>query len=229
MAQKQGRDYLYLIWKEPVSRRNYIIGELSKNGKYEFRYSYEINKAIDVGFKPLVSFPDIDKPYTSEVLFPSLASRLPDKKRADIDEILLKYKLSEYNEYQLLKNSGARVPYDNFLFIDPIFPSDEKITRIFYLSGPRHYIGCQGEDCNKVDFDIVKDEKVFLHPEPENEYDKQAIMVKNKNDKLLGYIPRYYCDSILKKIANGNDYQCSVLNFNNDNCCDECIKVSLCI
>ena len=36
MSVKDGRDYLLLIWKEPKSRRRYLVGELSKNGQFEF-------------------------------------------------------------------------------------------------------------------------------------------------------------------------------------------------
>ena len=36
MSQKDGRDYLYLIWKAEQSRKQYIVGQLIKNGQFEF-------------------------------------------------------------------------------------------------------------------------------------------------------------------------------------------------
>lgn len=36
MSVKDGRDYLLLIWKEPKSRRRYLVGELSKKDQFEF-------------------------------------------------------------------------------------------------------------------------------------------------------------------------------------------------
>ena len=32
MSIKDGKDYLYLIWKSEKSRKQYIVGQLIKNG-----------------------------------------------------------------------------------------------------------------------------------------------------------------------------------------------------
>ena len=50
MAIKDGKDYLYLIWKCSSNRRQYIVGQLTKNGQYEFKYCEDIKKAIKSGF-----------------------------------------------------------------------------------------------------------------------------------------------------------------------------------
>ena len=42
-----GKDYLYLIWKSEQSRTQYIVGQLVKNGQYEFRYAKEVQAARD--------------------------------------------------------------------------------------------------------------------------------------------------------------------------------------
>ena len=117
MLQVDGRDYLYLIWKSEQSRTQYIVGQLVKNGQYEFRYAKEVQAALNDGFTPLLCFPDVQKVYTDQKLFPVFASRLPDKRRKDIQGILKKYDLEQYDEYLLLKRGGARLPIDNFEFI----------------------------------------------------------------------------------------------------------------
>ena len=58
MSYKNGKDYLYLVWQDKVSRRQYIVGQLSKNGRYEFCYSNEIEEAQKAGFELLVAFND---------------------------------------------------------------------------------------------------------------------------------------------------------------------------
>jgi hypothetical protein len=103
MSLQNGKDYLYLIWKDSVSHRQYIVGQLAKNGGYEFCYSNDIEDALAAGFQPLVSFGDVSKTYYSDKLFSAFSSRLPDRKRKDIDNILSKYGLSEYDAYKLLK------------------------------------------------------------------------------------------------------------------------------
>ena len=91
MSVKDGKDYLYLIWKSEQTRKQYIIGQLTKNGQYEFQYSEEVQSAIADGFKPLLCFPDLNKVYKDDRLFAIFKSRLPDRKRKNIQEILEKY------------------------------------------------------------------------------------------------------------------------------------------
>ena len=80
MSVKEGRDYLYLIWKSEQNRNQYIIGQLTKNSQYEFQYCGEIEEAMADGFRPLLCFPDLGKVYRDDKLFAVFASRLPDKK-----------------------------------------------------------------------------------------------------------------------------------------------------
>lgn len=227
MSIKNGRDYIYLVWKEPKSRRQYIIGQLSKNGQFEFNYGFEINDAIEKGFSLLIAFKDINKVYKSDMLFPVFSSRLPDKKRNDINKILCKYGMEEYDDYKLLKRSGAKLPIDNLEFIDPILEDcDTSIKRIFYLAGPRHYIGCDGVDCAKsVDLNIKDDLQLVL--EPNNIHDKYAIKVNSMKGVHIGYMPRYYSKGITELIHKGYNYSCKVYEVQKDNKCNECIKIDL--
>ena len=114
---KDFEEFLYLIWEHIPSGRQYVIGKLSKNEEYEFCYCEQIEEAMKNGFKPLVSFDRIDVVYKSEELFPAFSSRLPDRKRKDINKILKKYGLDEYDAYELLKRSGAKLPIDNLQFV----------------------------------------------------------------------------------------------------------------
>ena len=69
MSVREKRDYLYLIWKSKENRRQYIIGELSRNdSNYEFRYCDEVFEAQKEGFTPLVSFPELESVYCSKAL-----------------------------------------------------------------------------------------------------------------------------------------------------------------
>jgi len=229
MSIKDGREYLLLIWKEPKTRRRYVVGELSKNGQFEFSYSYEVQEAIEVGFELLIAFPDIDKVYRNDNLFSVFASRLPDPKRKGIEAILEKYGLAEYNAYTLLKNSGARLPIDKLEFIDPIFDFESgEIVRCFFLAGPRYYLGCDGDVCEKS-IDVKLQDELRLMLEPENEYDAHAIKVMNTTDALLGYLPRYYSKGISQLIEKKAMIICTVIEINKDSECNECIKVKLTI
>ncbi len=227
MARENGKDYVYLIWKEPISRRQYTIAKLSKNGKYEFEYDFEINDAIKKGFEPLIAFPDITKKYTNNKLFTSFSSRIPDRRRKNIDEILNKYGLNEYNEYEILKRSGGRLPIDNFEFIDPIIINEENpIEREFYIAGPRHYLGCDSNQYKKS-LNVSIGEKLSLTLHPENQYDSNAIKINKLDNTLLGYIPRYYNKELLGLLNLNWKYELSIIEINKNNNCNECLKVRL--
>lgn len=189
MSIKNGRDYIYLVWQENKTRRRYIIGQLSKNGQYEFNYGFEVKEAIDSGFKLLIGFDDINEVYKNDILFPVFSSRLPDRKRKGIDKILQKYGLDEFDEYKLLKKSGAKLPIDNLEFIDPIFENETEIKRNFYLAGTRYCMECKGDDCMKAT-DVELYEILKLEHEPDNQHDNYAIKVLDSKDNHIGYIPK---------------------------------------
>jgi len=228
MLKQDNKDYIYVIWKEPVSRRQFIIGELVKNGKYEFFYGHEVINAIEKGFDLLIEFDDLEKVYYCDELFPTFASRLPDKRRRGIEKILNKYGLNEFDKYELLKRSGAKLPTDNIEFIDPMPQEIEnEMTRYFYIAGPRHYIGCnEGNNCEDS-IDVKSTDKLYLELEPSNKYDKFAIQVINSNKEILGYIPRYYSENLSNFIKNGYKYDLMASLVNKNKNCNECIKVKL--
>ena len=224
MSVYEERDYLYLIWKDNNTRRQYIVGQLSKNGHYEFKYSGEVEQAIKAGFTPLVSFQDIKSVYCSDELFPVFASRLPDRKRKDIGKILEKYCLEEYDAYKLLKMSGAKLPIDTLQFIDPILDFENEFERVFYMAGVRHYLGCNGEEC-KNSIEVTRGDEVFLEKEPENQYDSNAIKIVNSEGMLLGYLPRYYSQAFTRLINEKRNVSCHVCDVEKEKCCSECIKL----
>ena len=227
MSRQNGKDYVYLIWKDPKTRRQYIIGQLSKNGKYEFEYGFEVEEALKRGFELLISFDDINKKYSSDKLFPPFRSRVPDRRRKGIDSILVKYGLNHYNEYELLKKSGGRLPIDSMEFIDPIFDNGEDpIERVFYIAGARHYIGCDGENCNGS-INLKKYDSLKLNLEPENEHDNYAVKICDSKDNLIGYIPRYYSKQIFDLLSQNLKYELEVYEVNKEKNCNECLKAYL--
>lgn len=218
-------DYLYLIWKDPETRRNYTVGKLTRGETFTFEYCEEATEAEHAGWKPLGAFPAYQK-YSSEIMFPVFSSRLPDKKRRDINKILQKYGLHEFNEFELLRKSGARLPIDTYEFVDPIFAEDEVVEREFYVMGIRHHSACNGRNCAMLPTLKTGDLLVF-EEEPDNKHDPMAIRVLTKEGKHLGYIPRYYNKAIIERLHNGMTYSCEVLEVNPSQSCSECIKVKL--
>lgn len=218
-------NYLYLIWKDPKTRQNFTIGKLSHNEKYKFEYCKTAAEAENVGWTRLDAFPE-SKTYESDVLFPVFSSRLPDRKRRDIEKILEKYSLNEFDEFELLRKSGARLPIDTYEFVDPIFPETESIERDFYVMGIRHHAACKGNNCERLPTVNIGD-LLLLKGEPENKYDSFAIRVLTNQGEHLGYIPRYYSQAIAERLQKKMTYSCVVLEVTSESNCSECIKVRL--
>lgn len=228
MSIKNGKDYLYLIWKCESKSKQYIVGQLSKNDGYEFQYSEDVEEALENGFTPLIAFPDITAVYKNNELFAPFMSRLPDPKRRDIGEILKKYHMEEYDPYELLKRSGARLPIDNLQFIDPVLDDPMPVKREFYVAGARHYLKCSGNDCNNA-IAVTRGDEVFLEKEPDNTKDHNAIKVLNESNEVLGYVPRFYSEAFTGFINSERKISCHVINVGKDNCCNECVELQIVI
>ena len=219
-------NYLLLIWKDPETRRNYTVGKLTRGDCFTFQYYGEAENAEEAGWKLLGAFPTYQE-YRSNTMFPVFSSRLPDKKRRDIQNILEKYGLMEYDEFELLRRSGARLPIDTYEFIDPISPDDKEVTREFYITGIRYHSACQGSDCGALPGVKVGD-MLLLEEEPENAYDPMAIRVLTQEKDVLGYVPRYYNKAILARLHDGMGYFCKITEVNaNMRNCSECLKARL--
>ena len=219
-------NYLLLIWKDPETRRNYTVGKLTRGDCFTFQYYGEAENAEEAGWKLLGAFPTYQE-YRSNTMFPVFSSRLPDKKRRDIQNILEKYGLMEYDEFELLRRSGARLPIDTYEFIDPISPDDKEVTREFYITGIRYHSACQGSDCGALPGVKVGD-MLLLEEEPENAYDPMAIRVLTQERDVLGYVPRYYNKAILARLHDGMGYSCKITEVNaNMRNCSECLKARL--
>lgn len=223
MSMENKNDFLYLIWKDPETRRNFTVGKLTRAETFKFQYCEEYKLAQQYGWGKLEAFPN-EKIYESEALFPVFSSRLPDPKRRDIQKILDKYGLEQYDAYELLKKNGGRLPIDTYEFISPIFPDNEIVQREFFIMGIRHLAACHGKDCALLPQVSVGD-YLQLTPEPENANDPLAIQVITNTGEHLGYVPRYYNQEILDRLSNGQTYSCRVIEINCLNNCSECVKV----
>ena len=219
-------NFLYLIWEDSQTKRSYTVGRLERTPEgFSFEYSDEYESARRAGWPLIPAFPEVRR-YASRELFPFFQSRLPDRKRRDIARILEEYGLEEYDGFNLLKNSGGRLPIDNFEFIDPIFDEDKTIERSFHIVLIQHKNGSEGADCSR-DRHCEKGCKLILSRENDNSNDRYAVKVLTDKGELLGYIPHYYSRGVSDRLSRGMSYDCTVLDINQESNSEECVKVKL--
>ena len=114
---------LYLVWFDENKKVLNQIGTLSyNNGKYIFVYDNQDKNDLQLfsSFGLFPGFIDINQIYQSDVLFPTIQSRLPSKNREDYLQLLREYKLDENsNDFEILQSTKGKLSSDNFLFITP--------------------------------------------------------------------------------------------------------------
>ena len=106
-------DVLYLT-KTDRHGNKILIGELAKSeNEFVFKYTPE-NADKPEGFFKVPTFKDVDKVYKSDRLFLFFVNRLYDRGRPDLPQLLEKYGLSHYDEWELLKATKARLLTDGY-------------------------------------------------------------------------------------------------------------------
>lgn len=84
------------------------IGTLyCEKGDWFFKYTDEFKKHSDE-YNRIVGFPDLDRTYKSETLWPFFRIRIPGLKQPAIQEIPMKEKIDQSNEAALLKRFGNK-------------------------------------------------------------------------------------------------------------------------
>lgn len=228
-------DIIWVYWKDPESHQRFKVGQISKNGNFTFEYVPNLKEMEEKGFKPFFPFLNSDEKYQSKELFPTFTSRLADRKRKDINVILDKYGLKEYDSFELLKKSGGRLPIDTLEFIEPIDLSHPSIRREFYIAGVSHGELCDGVNCKNI-CSLKLLDRLDLVPEPTNQFDKYAIELC-KNEIKIGYVPIYYSEAVYQALKNRGEVECRIIELNiferksleDIFNCQECIKAVILI
>jgi len=85
-----------------------IVGELKcEEGIWIFKYSDDFKKQSGE-YKRIIGFPDLNKEYRSDTLWPFFRIRIPGLKQPAIQEILIKEHIDKENEAALLKRFGKK-------------------------------------------------------------------------------------------------------------------------
>lgn len=183
---------LHLLWQNNETRQFYHVGNLEHIGdEYVFSYMLEegkrkLKEAMENGYRPHLSFPDIQREYKSSQLFGAFARRTPDSKRPDYKAILNDLGLPQDSTVMdLLRATGGRLMTDSYEFLAPLhFELDGSFSVDFFIRGLRYY------DWDNICHQLVVGDELKLECEPDSPKDNKAVAIFTKDGKnLLGYIP----------------------------------------
>lgn len=195
---------LVVTWQHPFSRKISAIGLLTKDlsGNYGFDYIENVLSIED--FRPLVGFPELNKHYESETLFPVFAQRVMDPRRPDYTRFIASIGLSDSpSPWEQLSHSGGRRAGDTLQLLS--IPTPVEGVRgtwefEFLVHGMRHIAGKVRKLGNR---DVIVDREVqeaalnslrrrdelALFPELDNPINQNAIVVATSSGVPLGYMP----------------------------------------
>lgn len=106
------------VHKFVLMYKEIVIGYLeAENGQWKFYYSEDFKKSNELSY--ITGFPDLDKVYYSEFLWPFFKIRIPGLGQPRVQKTIKNENISEKDEIALLKRFGKKSISNPYL-LDPI-------------------------------------------------------------------------------------------------------------
>lgn len=215
---------LYLAWQAPdtapKSRAWFPVGRLDapsvpdSNEPYRFRYIQGARKAHEtVGFEPLMSFPEFDKDYTSEKLFPLFENRVMSHKRADFEEYVnwLGLTPEQADPISILSVSGGRRVTDNLHVFPKVEPDQSGLFRLrFFVHGLKYLT----TDSKERAQNLQPGDQLQIMVEVNNPATGLAVILASDDYKMIGFAPRYLVADLIECIRDRPQLTAKVVKVN---------------
>ncbi len=214
---------LFLAWQAPTdsvkSRAWFPVGRLDAEAdspQYRFRYTKGAVKAKEnLGFSPLLAFPDFERVYESDELFPLFKNRVISSKRTDFEEYIrwLDLDLGHADPISILSVSGGERVTDN-LEVFPKVTADEagRFNVRFFLHGLRHL----GEKAMERASRLEVGEELRVLVELNNPATRLAVPLLTDDYQMIGWAPRYLVDDLIKCVPHAPELSARVARINVD-------------
>jgi len=219
---------LFLAWQGPAdssrSRAWFPVGRLDAEtvdaekqlSHYRFRYTGGALKAEqDVGFAPLLAFPDFRQNYESAELFPLFKNRVISPKRGDFQEYIqwLDLDLGQADPVSILSVSGGERVTDNLeVFPQVTADASGNFQVRFFLHGLRH-LGVKAIE-RAAKLKVGEELRIFV--ELNNPATRLAVPLLTEDYQMIGWAPRYLVDDLIQCVPHAPELSAKVARINVD-------------
>ena len=158
----------------------------------------------DSGFLPLYDFPDFNKVYESEELFPLFRNRVMTSGRRGFQQYLQLLDLGgmEPDPLEIMAVDGGFRATDSYE-VFPKISKDESgcFQTRFFLHGWRH----ANEASQRRLESLNAGENLYVTVELTNPQTTTAVQIQSEDYHVLGWAPRYLVHDLVHAIANAPD------------------------
>src|SRR5438876_2414920 len=195
---------LFLAWQDKAkTRRWFPVGRLDVRRPetlYRFRYVKGAKEAQhELGFEPLVDFPDFYRNYEASELFPLFQNRVLTPGRRDFQEYLRLLDLPEQADpIEILSVDGGYRATDSFEVFPKIERREDGAFRCrFFLHGWRHV----SESAQQRLQALKPDENLHVAIELTSPTTQVAVQIQTQDHHVIGWSPRYLVSDLVSAIA----------------------------
>ena len=189
---------LYATWRHPEGLIH-PVGILTRRvsdepgGKVSFCFVYLKSAEQIDGFRHLPGLPDLHAVYESEHLFPVFRNRQMPRRRPDYEDYVRELDLDVTSDpFEVLARSeGWRATDRIEVFAYPERTPQGDIKTLFFARGIRHLAGAADAVSN-----VRPGDPLTLVNQPDNEVNSQAMLMSNRTDESVGWVPNYLVDMI---------------------------------
>jgi len=214
---------LFLAWQAPTdsarSRAWFPVGRLDaevETSHDRFRYiGGALNAQRDVGFAPLLAFPDFKTDYESNDLFPLFKNRVISPKRTDFQEYIqwLDLDRGHADPISILSVSGGERVTDNLeVFPKVAADANGNFQVRFFLHGLRHL----GERAIARAARLEVGEELRILVELNNPATRLAVPLLTEDYQMIGWAPRYLVDDLINCVPYAPELSARIARINAD-------------
>lgn len=169
----------------------------------------------DVGFEPLLAFPEFQKVYESDELFPLFKNRVISPKRGDFEKYIqwLDLDRGQADPVTILSVSGGERVTDNLEVFPKVNADAQGNFHVrFFLHGLRHL----GEKAIDRAARLQTGEELRVMVELKNPATRLAVPLFTEDYQMIGWAPRYLVQDLIACVPHAPELSAKVARINTD-------------